>query len=201
MRSPSPSKSAFIVLRRKESRWKKQSLTSASLSTGDTRAQRREKCVCLKKKKSNERRLPVLRHQINFTLSHLAATVMSFIHPFPCSHGNSAAWSRPFFYICLSLSPSTSLPLSRSQWTQPTTVVQLHPQPHKHPPPSSLLLHCQAGVKKKKKTSRRVGNKKGGGAWIHLMEHTCPEDFVVKKAYFCQGCLWDSNKPDTTESD
>lgn len=52
-----------------------------------------------------------------------------------------------------------------------------------------------------KKMSRRVGNKKGGGAWIHLMEHTCPEDFVVKKAYFFQGCLWDSNKPDTTEPD
>lgn len=147
MRSPSPSKSAFIVLRRKEWRWKKQSLTSASLSTGDTRAQRRE--MCLPHKKSNERRLPVLRHQINFTLSHLAATVMSFIHPFPCNHGNSAAWSRSFFYICLSLSPSTSLPLSRSPWTQPTTVVQLHPQLHKHPPPSSLLLHCQAGVKKR----------------------------------------------------
>lgn len=69
------------------------------------------KRVCLNaKKKSDERdvfpRAP-LCHQINFTLSHLAAAVMSFIHPLPRSHGNPAAWSRSFFYICLR---STSLP-------------------------------------------------------------------------------------------
>lgn len=38
----------------------------------------------------------------------------------PRSHGNSAAWSSSFFYISLSHPPSSSLPLSRPQWTQPT---------------------------------------------------------------------------------
>lgn len=119
----------------------------------------------------------MLRHQINFTLSHLAATVMSFIHPFPCSHGNSAAWSCSFFYICLSLSlllhPSPSPDPSEPSPLTPSEGVQLHPWPHKHPPPSSLLLHRGAAVKKQIK-KKRVGwykTQKRGGAWIHLSTH------------------------------
>lgn len=103
-------------------------------------------------RKPNESRLPVLRHQINFTLPHLPATVMSLIHPFRCSHGNSAAWSCSFFYICLSLLLSMALPLSRPQCSRPTYSiwgVQLHPQPHNHPAPSSSLSQCEAGEKNK----------------------------------------------------
>ena len=129
-----------------------------------------EREMCSPRRKPNERRLPVLRHQINFTLSHLPATVMSFIHPFPPrSHGNSAAWSSSFFYICLSLPPSSSLPLSRPQWTQPTLLhlrgVQLHPPASQA---STLLLStttlrswCKV-KKKKKKLSRTVQNTKRG---------------------------------------
>lgn len=80
----------------------KQSLTSESRPQ-ETPAYRGERNVSAWRK-PNESRLPVLRHQINFTLPHLPATVMSLIHLFLCSHGNSAAWSCSFFYICLSLS-------------------------------------------------------------------------------------------------
>lgn len=104
---------SHILRRREGCGEEKQSLTGGSPSTGVTRgAEHRENVSAStpKKKKSDERdvfpRAP-LCHQINFTLSHLAAAVMSFIHPLPRSHGNPAAWSRSFFYICLR---STSLP-------------------------------------------------------------------------------------------
>lgn len=120
---------------------RKQNLTGESSSTGDTRVRRRDKCVSALRK-PNERRLPALRHQINFTLSHLPATVMSFIHPFPRSHGNYAAWSYSFFYICLSLSlflcpspspdPSEPSPLTSSErYSYTPSFTSIHP----------LLLH------------------------------------------------------------
>lgn len=146
MRSPSSSKSAFILVRREEQ--SKSRALPVRASAQETPGYGGEGNVSAQRK-SNERHLPVLRHQINFTLSHLAATVMSFIHPFPCSHGNSAAWSCLFFYICLSPSPSTSLPLSRSQWTQPTYSIwggTVTTPASLESTPSSLLLHCGAGV-------------------------------------------------------
>ncbi len=88
------------------------------------------------------------------------------------------------FSLPLILCPSPSPDPSEPSPLTPSEGVQLHPQPHKHPPPYSLLLHLRAGGKR---TSRRVQNTRRGGAWIHLMQQTRPEDSVVKQAYFCQG--------------
>lgn len=81
---------------------------------------------------------------ISHSLTSLPLWCHSFIR-FPRSHGNSAAWSCSFFYICLSLSlflrPSPSPDPSEPSPPTPSEGVQLHPHPHTHPPPYSLLSH------------------------------------------------------------
>lgn len=91
-----------------------------------------EKCASARRK-PDESRHPVLRHQINFTLSHLPAAVMSFIHPFPRSYGNPPAWSSFLFYICLSL-----LLLRPSPSPDPSEPSPLTPsERYSHTPPAS----------------------------------------------------------------
>lgn len=95
-----PASSYYLRERRDEDR-KFRGLPARVHPQGDTKcAVEIAKRVC--PTKPNESHLPVLLYQINFTLSHLPATVMSFIHPFPGSHGNSVAWSCSFFCISLS---------------------------------------------------------------------------------------------------
>lgn len=72
----SPSASTLMMREKREKPYRSERVHGRHQGT-------EEREMCLPRRKPDERRLPVLRHQINFTLSHLPATVMSFIHPFP----------------------------------------------------------------------------------------------------------------------
>lgn len=61
---------------------KKEAVLPVRVRPQETTRLRGERNVSARRK-PNQGRLPVLCHQINFTLSHLPATVMSLIHPFP----------------------------------------------------------------------------------------------------------------------
>ena len=88
---------------------------------------------------------PCSAHQINFTLAHLPATVMSFIHPFPpvamATLPLRATHSFTFVFLPFFLHPSPSPDPSEPSPLTPSERYSYTPQSHKHPPLSPPLSH------------------------------------------------------------